>query len=168
VLALALAVLAALHWRPRSADTDSALPPDGRFVATSRPAEETDAVPHPDSFVDGPELIDLDRLPADLAMPLEATARSVVAYRAGGDERIKAEYVADGDVATVAASLTDRLTALGWAAAPAGAPAGRDDRRVLLFAKSGDTLSVHLNADGVCVMIVAVIHRGDGLDQPER
>jgi hypothetical protein len=166
MLVVALAVLAALRWGRRDAGADMAFPLDGRFVAASRPAGDTDSVPHPESFADEPELIDLDRLPGDLAMPPGATVRSIVAYRALGDERIKAEYVAPGDVATVAESLADRLTELGWVAA--GGAAARDDRTSLLFVKSGDTLSVHLNGEGVCVMIVAVIHRGEVLDQPER
>jgi len=100
----------------------------------------------PDSLIDEPELVDLDKPPADLAMPAGATLHSVVAYRALGSEQIKAEYSVTGEITAVAESLAARLAELGWREAE----------------------NLHLNREGLCVMIVAVIHRHGVADPPER
>jgi len=99
----------------------------------------------------------LAKLPADLPMPAGARRRSLVAYQPFGQRQVKAEYLAAGTLDAVCGQMAGLLAEAGWRVVrPPGprAPLGAATLR-----KSNDILSLHLQAEGDWVNIVAVITR---------
>ncbi len=171
VAVLFLAVVAAaggllLHARRWSATRPAdpglvRLPSDGRYrgarpstapamLAASPAAGDPGGVTVPVSIAE---------LPEDLPMPAGSRRRSLVAYRPLGQRLIKAEYLAAGTVEAVAELMAKPLAAAGWRPTPLPAPG--DGGQATVFRKASDVLSLHLQAEGDWVSIVAVITRID-------
>ena len=156
VVGLVAGVAAALLVRREPAGGGPTMPSEGRYG----PPVAVKEAPWPLSAiggVGGAAVADLSALPADLAMPAEASRRSLVHRRALGAEEIKAEYVAPGDVRAVGQCMDRQLGRLGWR--KAWCPPPTDGIVTGVFVKAGDTLYLRLNGDRVCVKILAVIKR---------
>lgn len=155
MLATVLGVAAAL-WLHRPGETGTLTMPSDLSLRGRAP--ESMPAPLAGGVGDLAGLADLDRLPADLVMPPEATRQSLVRYRRPGIDQVKAEYATTAPAEQTLRFLQTELPRNGWRLVQWLTEAG-DTRSGAIFESDGDTLTVRLNRRGVFVNIVAVINR---------